>query len=288
MFKKLLSFTAASLVAVFATTAQTTIPNGNMETWSGQNATGWNNLNGVATGSCTKVTAGADVHGGTAAMLLTTKSVFGNTAPGTAATANINLLQQTITGGIAFTGRPDSLTGWYKYVPVGSDAGNIVGLLFNATRDTVASAVFFPAGTVNSYTYFKAEFAYRTVVDNVIDTAVFILASSGATGGQVNTKMYIDDLGLVYNPTVGVNDVPAAQKIGVYPNPVSENLHVDMAGIPNGNIQMFDLTGKKVAQYKLDEKVTRINITQLAKGLYVYQLSDESNATLKTGKFVVK
>ena len=100
--------------------------------------------------------------------------------------------------------------------------------------------------------------------------------------------MYIDDLGLVYNPTIGIDNTPAEEKIGVYPNPVSENIHVDMAGIKDANIAIFDLTGKKVAQYELEEKVSRINVSALAKGLYVYQLNTENNAVLKTGKFVVK
>lgn len=286
MIKNLLSFSAASLFAVFATTAQSVIPNADFESWSGQNATSWNNLNGVATGSCTKVTASGDYHGGTAAMLLTTKTAFFNTVPGTAATATINLLEASITGGIDFTDRPDSLTGWYKYIPVGADAGNIVGILFNATRDTIATAVFFPAGTVSTYTFFKAAFEYR--IPDAVDTAVFILASSGPTGGQVNTKMYIDDLNLVYDNTVGVDNVPTMERIGVYPNPASENIHVDMAGIQNASISIFDVTGKKVADYELESRVTRINVSTLAKGLYVYQLNNQNNGVIKTSKFIVK
>jgi hypothetical protein len=290
MIKKLLSVTAVSLAAVFAVSAQTTIPNGNFESWNGNEATGWTSLNNVAppltTGSCVKATAPADIHGGTGAVILTTKNIIGNIAPGTVATgATINLASQSLSGGIDFSGRPDSLTGWYKYTPVGSDAGNIVGILFNSTRDTVATAVFFPAGTVSSYTYFKAEFTYR--IPDAVDSALFVLASSGTTGGQANTKMYADDLNLVYNPTVGI-DNPSASKMGVYPNPASETIHVDMTGVQNASILIFDITGKKVAQHALAEKVTRINITDLAKGMYVYQLNAENNETLKTGKFIVK
>ncbi len=288
MIKKLLSITSIALVSVFTVTAQTTIPNANFETWSGSNATSWNNLNGVAPGSCTKATAPADIHGGSAAIILKTLSVFGNTAPGTAATGTINLLAQTVTGGTPFTARPDSLTGWYKYVPQGNDAGNIVGILLTAdpARDTIATAVFFPSGTVSTYTYFKAAFEYR--LPDVPTQALFIMASSGASGGVVNTLMYVDDLGVVYNPSVGVDEATATKDISVYPNPVSDNLNVNMAGIQGASVSIFDITGKKVAQQILTEKLNSVNVASLANGMYVYQVNSNTNGTLKTGKFIVK
>lgn len=288
MIKKLLSITTITALAIFTTTAQTSdIPNKTFESWSGQNATSWNNLNGVAPGSCTKATAPADIHGGSAAIILKTLSVLGNTAPGTAATGTINLLQQTVTGGVPFTDRPDSLTGWYKYAPVGNDAGNIVAILLSAdpARDTIGIATFFPSGTVGTYTYFKTAFEYR--LPDAPTQALFIMASSGASGGQVNTLMYVDDLGVVYNPTVGVDEA-SADKIAVYPNPVSENLFVNMAGVEDASVSIFDITGKKVAQHSLNEKLNSINVASLANGMYVYQVSNNAKETLKTGKFIVK
>ena len=288
MITKLLSITSIALVVAFMPTAQSTVPNGNFEAWSGQNATSWNNLNGVAPGSCTKATLAADIHGGAAAIILKTLSVFGNTAPGTAATGTINLLAQTVTGGTPFTERPDSLTGWYKYTPQGNDAGNIVAILLTAdpARDTIGVAVFFPSTTVSSYTYFKVAFEYR--LPDAPTQAIFLLASSGATGGVVNTLMYVDDLGVVYNPTIGVDEATATKEITVYPNPVSENLYVNMAGIMGANVTMFDITGKKVAQHNLSEKTNNINVAAFANGMYVYQVINSANEVLKTGKFIVK
>ena len=43
-----------------------------------------------------------------------------------------------------------------------------------------------------------------------------------------------------------------------------------------------------VAQHQLNEKVTRINVAGMAKGLYIYQLNSEHREVLKTGKFIVK
>jgi hypothetical protein len=289
MIKKLLSITTITAFAVFTATAQNAIPNADFELWTGQDATGWDNLNdiplGLGAGSCTKATAGADIHGGTAAIILTTKSILGNIAPGTAATGTIDFQTQQVTGGVAFNLLPDSLTGWYKYIPVGNDAGNIVGILFNTNRDTIAVATFFPAGTVNTYMYFKTAFEYR--LSETPTEALFVLASSGRTGGVANSKLYVDDLGLVYNPTVGVEEA-SADKIAVYPNPVSENLFVNMAGISGASVSVFDITGKKVMQHNLTEKLNSINVASLANGMYVYQVSNNAKEILKTGKFIVK
>lgn len=288
--KKILLSIGSAILFSGIVSAQNAIPNSGFETWTGNDAQGWDNLNDIplslGVGSCVKATNAADIHLGTAAIILTTKSIIGQIAPGTAATGTIDFNTQSVTGGVPFTLRPDSLTGWYKYTPVGSDAGNIVGILFNANRDTIAVATFFPAAAVGAYTYFKTEFVYN--LPDVPTEALFVLASSGRTGGQANTKLYVDDLGLVYNPTVGVDNVNPTEKIGVYPNPVSENLNVNMAGIQNANISIFDITGKKVAQHDLNEKTSRINLTGLAKGLYVYQLNSVNNEVLKTGKFIVK
>ncbi|MGE3825859.1 MAG: T9SS type A sorting domain-containing protein, partial [Bacteroidia bacterium] len=252
MIKQLLSITTITAFAVFTATAQNAIPNANFESWTGNDAASWDNLNDIplslGVGSCVKATAPADIHGGSAAIILTTKSILSNIAPGTAATGTIDFNTQQVTGGVSFNLLPDSLTGWYKYIPAGNDAGNIVGILFNANRDTIAVATFFPAGTVSTYTYFKTAFTYR--LSETPTEALFVLASNGRTGGVANTKLYVDDLGLVYNPTVGVDEA-SADKIAVYPNPVSENLFVNMAGVQGANVSIFDITGKKVIQHNL-------------------------------------
>lgn len=289
MIKQLLSITTITAFAVFTATAQNAIPNANFESWTGNDAASWDNLNDIplslGVGSCVKATAPADIHGGSAAIILTTKSILSNIAPGTAATGTIDFNTQQVTGGVSFNLLPDSLTGWYKYIPAGNDAGNIVGILFNANRDTIAVATFFPAGTVSTYTYFKTAFTYR--LSETPTEALFVLASNGRTGGVANTKLYVDDLGLVYNPTVGVDEA-SADKIAVYPNPVSENLFVNMAGVQGANVSIFDITGKKVIQHNLTEKLNSINVASLANGMYVYQLSNNAKETLKTGKFIVK
>lgn len=45
MIKQLLSITTITAFAVFTATSQNVIPNANFETWTGNDATGWDNLN---------------------------------------------------------------------------------------------------------------------------------------------------------------------------------------------------------------------------------------------------
>ncbi|MEZ5067832.1 MAG: hypothetical protein R2847_04790 [Bacteroidia bacterium] len=54
----------------------------------------------------------------------TTKLAFGITANGITKHRNmITTPPYGVSGGIPFTGRPDSITGWYKYTPQGANSG---------------------------------------------------------------------------------------------------------------------------------------------------------------------
>ncbi len=288
MNKKLLFSISSLVLSTFVTYSQNAIPNPGFETWlSGEPIGGWGTINGLQPGSCTQAT-GVDAHSGNSAVKLTSilNKGLGGILPGAVATGTFNINIFAFDEGVAFNLHPDSLTGWYKSAPVNNDLGQIIGILtrWNGTeRDTIATADFEVNGVQSSYLRFKKEFNYLLAGDP--DTMQVICISGEA---EINNQLWIDDLGLVYNPSVGINDAPSGERIEVYPNPVSENLFVDMSGINDSKILIFDITGKRIAQYNLEEKINRINISSFAKGLYLYQVITENKATLNTGKFVVK
>src|SRR5665213_1953131 len=127
-------YTLISILSISSTClwAQAT-PSPGFETWastsSDANPTGWDSPNSQTTTfskiECNKVTAAADIHGGSAAVMLITWSIFGiGTAPGVMTTGTLpSSYSGTITGGIPYTLRPDSIVGWYKYAPQGADKG---------------------------------------------------------------------------------------------------------------------------------------------------------------------
>lgn len=193
-------------VAIYSN-AQNAIPNPGFENWNVNpnydDPVGWGTINGLTyflgVRTVTKATAAADIHSGSFAIQLESKTVpFQGVAPGIAATGTINPSTQAVDGGVAYNKRPISFTGWYKYQPNGVDTGSIDARLSkwnsgSQQREEVGTAEFIQTATVNNYTQFTVNFTYSSA--NYPDTLVItILTSSGANSSPNGTKMWVDDL----------------------------------------------------------------------------------------------
>ncbi|MES2619239.1 MAG: PCMD domain-containing protein [Bacteroidota bacterium] len=183
--------------------AQNAIPNPGFETWNPNpnydDPASWGTINGLTyfLGVRT-VTKTTDKHNGSFAMKLESKAVIlQGTAPGIAATGTINT-GGFIEGGVVYTRRPISMTGWYKYTPSGADTASIEATLSKwntntQTRDEVGKAVFTQNQTVGTYTQFNVNFTYSSALTP--DTLVMILlTSSQGNTSPVGSILFVDDL----------------------------------------------------------------------------------------------
>lgn len=59
-----------------------------------------------------------------------------------------------------------------------------------------------------------------------------------------------------------------------YPNPVKDHLYV-IGTYKINQIEIIDVLGKRVALYKYDKSIIRMNISQLPKGIYLIKVTDE-------------
>ncbi|MCW5906854.1 MAG: T9SS type A sorting domain-containing protein [Chitinophagales bacterium] len=208
--KKFLITLLAFATLGFAT-AQNAIPNAGFEQWNVNpnydDPVGWGTINGltylIGVKTVTKATAAADIHSGSFAIKLESKTVpLQGVAPGIAATGTINAQTQGVDGGVVFTKRPIALKGWYKYQPSGVDTGTIEANLFRWNtstnqREDVGRAEFVMTTTVNSYTQFTANFTYTSA--NAPDSMVMILLTSSKANASPNgTKLFVDDLEMDY------------------------------------------------------------------------------------------
>ncbi len=130
----------------------------------------------------------------------------------------------------ALTDRPDSLVVWVNYQPSGSDngsfdcimhdiqgtgltAGNMGSLPAsgnsqgNNTAQVIGQAGHTFTANTGGWVRTSVPFAY---VDQRTPQYILFTATSSGQGSAVNgSKMYIDDLGLIYNITPSVSDVVA-------------------------------------------------------------------------------
>lgn len=218
----------------------------------------------------------------------------------------IGTMKGTVTSDIrrmVFTGRPDSLVGWYKYTQGGSaERGKVRTILHtghyydpeagtsyhpDSSANKIASALFLtPTSNVNGWTRFSVPFVYsdgRTPQYIMINTT----SSNDQLTSVAGSKLWLDDLSVIY-PTSGVNDLAGPKqdaKVYCY----DKTLVVDFV-LPNKDqpvISIYDVTGKVVLTQNLEKnKQGSLNLTGLNTGLYLYQINGTDFR--KTGKFFVE
>ncbi|MDC0231464.1 PCMD domain-containing protein, partial [Aureispira] len=257
---------------------QTTIPNGGFEAWqnvssSDEEPTNWN---GNRTGggfanlgpqTCFRETS--NVHSGSYCLKLDNGSFFGTPVNATATTGKIEAPTtsaadgyiHTLTGdpdfSSTFTGRPDSLVGWFKFTQGGSDIGRIQAMLHDSfdveNPDQGSSAVHIigqalydlPNGNTSAWTRFAVPFTYN---NGTTPSYILLIATASTSigGANANSILWVDDLSVVY-----CSDVPVAMtdtSCVSYTSPSGKNwatTGIYMDTLPSGNcdsIFTIDLT----------------------------------------------
>lgn len=239
MKKKLLTMFTALLM--LGASAQTTITNGDMESWQNEGGateepTQWNsNKTGGGNApsgpqTCFKETT--NPHGGLACAKVKTGLAFGIVvvngglstgkieAPTTSkADGYIRTIPTDPNYAMNFTGRPDSLVFWYRYDSYSSDYPKVearlhVGYAYapetpngsnhpDSTVNIIGRATWSnpPSSDVNTWTRVSMPFVY---VDNRTPRYILITTTSSGnqTGGTNNSTLWLDDFEAIYNPTV--------------------------------------------------------------------------------------
>jgi hypothetical protein len=130
----------------------------------------------------------------------------------------------------AMTDRPDSLVAWVNYQPSGNDngsfdcimhdiqgtgltAGNMGSLPESGnSQGNNTAQVIGQAGhtfTANTGGWVRTSVPFAYVDQRTPQYILFTATSSGQSGAVNGSKMYIDDLGLIYNITPSLSDVVA-------------------------------------------------------------------------------
>ncbi len=179
--------------------SQQQIPNGNFETWTGGEPDSWNSI-----GTVNQTT---DAFQGSYAADLSSVSILGQFIPGLVTLGNIDVANQTLTGGTPYTDRPDGVSFTFKYLPSGVDTMFFFAYLtkwneVTLLADTVAVTGYMNSDTYNIYTRTDLPFIYNST--EIPDTLNIIFLSSGFSG-NAGSSLLIDSLvmknGAVISPT---------------------------------------------------------------------------------------
>ena len=321
-------YTLILSVAIFTSvSAQTQIQNGDFELWDNPTANNAepqqfnSNKTGTSIASIGPQTCFRDAtvfHGGQYAVRVETLPapvggtvVNGNVTTGVvnAPTLNkvdgyIGTIKHNTPGDIrrmTFTGRPDSLVGFYRYTQGGAaEQAKVIAYLHvgnyydpetatsyhpDSTVNKIASALFVsPAANAANWTRFAVPFTYFDT-----RTPAYIMISITSSNDQLTTvtgsKLWVDDLQVVYVPTTAIAE-NKTEYTHVYAS--EKKLFVDFKNQKqDAIISLFDLTGKVVYTEKVSNTAfSTIDLSAFTNGLYFYQLTGAFMQ--KTGKFVVK
>lgn len=108
------------------------------------------------------------------------------------------------------------------------------------------------------------------------------------------STVYVDGFGNPYSAsyylshTTGVEDPTSVENhISVYPNPANEKLYFNGEFDGSSSMDIFDITGKQVASHTLPQGTTNIDVSNLSKGLYIYQIVSADNDIIGKGKLQI-
>lgn len=287
------------LVSLLQAQTNSATPNANFEDWTYSSSGGgyndpdsWNCLNSTtsALGFFTCFKDSTTVESGKYSALLVTMSFATELVPGTMTTGTINTAAEVIDGGIPYTLRPDSITGWYQYTPVTGDNGDIEFYVFGANHQDTIGQAFFKTPTTAVGTWTRISLAVTYTTSATPDTALWIITSSdNQNTGHEGSELIVDSLGLVFNSTSAINNVTHPDNITVGPNPANGLVSINNnSGSTSLFFTLTDITGRKLEEQKITAGANYMELTGMPDGIYIYFIQNDQDAIIKTGKIVVQ
>lgn len=252
--------------------------------WSSIKTSDVSSLNGFAPQVWDRST---DAHSGSYSLYLENKSSFGIVANGIVSNGRIHADTDPENGYVftdgsdgrwntAFTSRPDSLVGWYKYTPSGGDHGKVDVILHtsssfdfpgdeNGSKQVGRARFDMPNATISSWTRFSVPFRY--ISSSAPEYILAVLTSGDSTQAVNGSKAWFDDVELIYNP-VSVEEIEAAD--------------LNVSSLENGlklwhqsgwndqvNIALCDLQGRTIAVNKWNPASDMIWNLEELNGVYL-------------------
>lgn len=190
-------------------------------------------------------------------------------------------LQNLLSPGEPCAQTPASVKMWVKYAPVDGDSLMVIAFSkLNGQPVSFAMGTF--GNTMSEYTQISVPF------DDPFSScdSVCVIIVSGGLSTNVNTTLIVDDVTLDFTvEPESVQDVNIPQ-VSVYPNPASNMLNIETEGVGAFDFQLFDLTGRLVAEQKDAVGKASMEVSELTQGVYMLKVIQNGKSAIQ--KVVVK
>lgn len=201
-----------------------------------------------------------------------------------------NYAKEWITYHQPLSNRPKYLQGYFKYITGGANGishgeANVTLTRFNGiSNDTIATGTFQFDSTV-SFTPFQINLNYLSALNPDSITIYIINAKGNAQGNVVCHLLYLDNLALS-NTSLGIDNAHSSEGlINVYPNPVVNKLTIQNNLNQSFQFSLYNSLGEKIIDNVLTEKISSIDLSDCANGIYFYKLISDKEI-IKVGKII--
>jgi hypothetical protein len=249
-------------VLLFSSAAFCQIPNAGFENWTSGNPDNWEASN---SGQFVTITQSTDAHSGSYSVKGAVLSISGFSIPPALITK------------FAYTGRPASLSGFYKLTSVSSDSLVITVALYK-NNNGIGAGIFHTAANASSFIQFSAPILYD--LSDTPDSAAISITIMPAANPHSGSSFNIDDL--AFGSTTAVNDKNIHSPLSFelkqnYPNPFNPSTNITYQLPQNSfvSLKIYNILGKEVSTLVNEEKSAgtysiNFNASKLASGIYFY------------------
>ena len=280
---QIILFVSLCLAALSAASAQ--IPNAGFENWAGTAPISWVTDN--VPQLYAPITKSNDAHSGTSSLQGTVGNSFGVAIP------PVTYSSFTISSNYG------SLTGWYKFSPVGGDSLDVAVILYKGGYG-IAAGLFSTGASASNYTQFTAPLTY--VASGVPDWAwIEILINASSVSTHVGSIFKIDDLSFSTG-TTGVQESNSASPAIFalsqnYPNPFNPSTKISYQLPAEGlvRLEIYDILGRTLTTLVNEEKpagqfTATFDGSQFTSGIYFYRinvLAHDGKSFSQTNKMIL-
>ncbi len=260
--KKNFYFNIVTCVFLLSSTIFCQIPNAGFENWTSGNPDNWEASN---SGQFITITQSTDAHSGSYSVKGDVLSINGFSIPPALITKFV------------YTGRPSSLSGYYKLTSVSSDSLVITVALYK-NNNGIGAGIFHTHVNAGSFLQFTAPIVYD--LNDTPDSAAISIALMPASNPHSGSSFNIDDLS--FGSATAVNDKNINSHLSFelkqnYPNPFnpSTNIQYSIGSSQFVVLKVYNILGKDVATLVNDNQPAgkysiKFNADNLSSGIYFY------------------
>lgn len=275
------------VLIVLTITAKAQIPNNGFENWTSQgnymDPQEWYTANPYSTSSFYPVTRSTDHYpssvGDYSIRIENNVSLLPNyEAFGLASTRDLFNSMKPL---FPISGHPNSLTGYYKFIPQNNDTMWINVLLY-LEGDEVAWGRLSGTTAVSSWTSFNIPLSSYTAADSAtIDLASYFANEYNVPYG--NSVLYVDNLSFD-NLITSVNEQSLDDNVfSIFPNPARNivTLNISSSNYAEFVVNIYNVAGSLISSESIQHKQQNIDVRDLNNGIYLVEIKSKKETEIQ-------